>query len=169
MCLAPFCRKKGEMLHFEMAHTKSPRTRSRVKELQWIVRFIVLFFCNNQNMDTKQRGRNMESSYLAHISDQGETQSVLEHLRGTAALAQSFARPFGGDEQAFLAGMTHDIGKYSQAFQKHLHGAPIRVEHSTAGAVECWQRRQILAAFAVAGHHGGLPDGGSQTDSGDRQ
>ena len=110
----------------------------------------------------------MESSYLAHISDQGETQSVLEHLRGTAALAQSFARPFGGDEQAFLAGMTHDIGKYSQAFQKHLHGAPIQVDHSTAGAVECWQRRQILASFAVAGHHGGLPDGGSQTDSGDQ-
>lgn len=110
----------------------------------------------------------MKSSYLAHISARGETQSVLEHLRGTAALAQSFARPFGGDEQAFLAGMTHDIGKYSQAFQKHLHGAPMQVDHSTAGAVECWRRRQILASFAVAGHHGGLPDGGSQTDSGDQ-
>lgn len=110
----------------------------------------------------------MASSYLAHISAQGQTQSVFEHLCGTAALAKDFARPFGGEEQAKLAGMAHDIGKYSEAFQKRLQGAHIQVDHSTAGAVECWQRGQPFAAFAVAGHHGGLPNGGSQTDGPDQ-
>lgn len=111
----------------------------------------------------------MESSpYLAHISAAGQTQTVFEHLCGTASLARDFAQPFGGEEQAALAGLAHDIGKYSQGFQKRLRGAPIQVDHSTAGAVECWERRQIFAAFAVAGHHGGLPDGGSQMDGADQ-
>ena len=110
----------------------------------------------------------MTPSYLAHISANGQAQSVLEHLRGTASLAEDFARPFGAEKQARLVGLAHDIGKYSDAFQKRLHGAPIQVDHSTAGAVECWQRRKLFAAFAVAGHHGGLPDGGSQTDSPDQ-
>ncbi len=108
------------------------------------------------------------SPYLAHISATGQTQTVFEHLCGTASLAKDFARPFGGEEQAELAGLAHDIGKYSQGFQKRLKGAPIQVDHSTAGAAECWRRRQLFAAFAVAGHHGGLPDGGSQTDGPDQ-
>ena len=110
----------------------------------------------------------MTPSYLAHISVNGQAQSVFEHLLGTSSLAEDFAHPFGAEEQAKLAGLAHDIGKYSDAFQKRLHGAPIQVDHSTAGAVECWQRRQLFAAFAVAGHHGCLPDGGSQTDSPDQ-
>lgn len=110
----------------------------------------------------------MESSYLAHISIFGQEQSVLEHLRGTASLAKRFARPFDAEEQAEVAGLAHDIGKYSEAFQKRLQGADLQVDHSTAGAVECWQRGQPFAAFAVAGHHGGLPNGGSQSDSPDQ-
>lgn len=106
--------------------------------------------------------------YLAHIAKDFRKQSNLSHLRGTAALAKDFARPFGGEEQAELAGMAHDIGKYSDAFQKRLQGAHIQVDHSTAGAVECWRRGQPFAALAVAGHHGGLPDGGSQTDGPDQ-
>lgn len=103
------------------------------------------------------------SPYLAHISATGHTQNIFEHLYGTASLAKEFARPFSGEEQAELAGLAHDIGKYSAAFQARLHGGPV-TDHSTAGAAACWQRRQLFAAFAVAGHHGGLPDGGSQAD-----
>ena len=61
--------------------------------------------------------------FLAHISADGQrTQSVRDHLLGTAALAKAFARPFGGQEQAYLAGLLHDIGKYSDAFQRRLQG-----------------------------------------------
>ena len=58
------------------------------------------------------------AGFLAHQSeDKSRVQTVLEHLEGTAALAEQFASPFGGGEQARLAGMLHDIGKYSEAFQ----------------------------------------------------
>ena len=111
----------------------------------------------------------MESSpCIAHISDDERSQTVLAHLQNVALLAKSFAHPFSGDKQAELAGLAHDIGKYSDSFQNRLRGLPIRVDHSTAGAVECWGRGQPFAAFAVAGHHGGLPDGGSQTDGPDQ-
>lgn len=110
----------------------------------------------------------MESSpYLAHRTVTGQVQSVLEHLQGTALLAGEFARPFGGEEQAKLAGFAHDIGKYSAAFQKRLFGGT-KVDHATAGTVECWKCRQLFAAFAVAGHHSGLPNGGSQSDGPDQ-
>ena len=108
------------------------------------------------------------ASYLAHISDDKRTQSKYSHLTGTSACAKTFAASFGGQEQAELAGLAHDIGKYSEAFQRRLQGEAVRVDHATAGAVECWQRRQPFAAFAVAGHHGGLPNGGNQTDGPDQ-
>lgn len=109
-----------------------------------------------------------DNPFLAHIAEDGRTQTVFSHLAETSALAKEFARPFGGEGQAELAGLVHDIGKYTQAFQRRLRGAQIRVDHATAGAVECWRVRQPFAAFAVAGHHGGLPDGGSQTDGPDQ-
>lgn len=102
---------------------------------------------------------------LAHISEDNREQTILAHLQGTAKLAKEFARPFGGEDQAQLAGMAHDIGKYSSAFQKRLRGDPHMVDHTTAGAYECGRQGQIFAAFAVMGHHSGLPDGGTQADS----
>ena len=105
--------------------------------------------------------------FLAHISEDRERmQTVKEHLQGTAALAEAFARPFEGGEQAKLAGKLHDIGKYSREFQHRLEGGP-KVDHSTAGGKEAFQLRQLEAAFAVMGHHGGLPDYGGKNDTGD--
>lgn len=101
--------------------------------------------------------------YLAHIAGDGREQSVLEHLTGTARLAAGFASAFGAGEQGELAGLAHDIGKYSQGFQKRLHGGN-RVDHATAGGVECAKQNQLFAALAVMGHHGGLPDVGSRSD-----
>ena len=103
--------------------------------------------------------------FLAHISSDGRKQSVLEHLHGTAVKAAEFASAFGAEEQGQLAGMAHDIGKYSAAFQRRIQGAAEQVDHSTAGAAECAKINEPYAAFAVMGHHGGLPDGGSRTDS----
>lgn len=105
--------------------------------------------------------------YLAHRSEDGREQTVLQHLEGTAEQCAAFAAAFGAEEQGRLAGLSHDIGKYADAFQKRLDGSTQRVDHATAGAYECYRRRQPFAAFAVAGHHGGLPNGGGKGDSGD--
>lgn len=102
--------------------------------------------------------------YLAHISEDHRQQTVLEHLNGTAALSGRFAKAFGAEEMGRLAGLAHDIGKYSDAFQRRLQGGS-RVDHATAGAYECCRRGQLAAAFCVAGHHGGLPDGGGRGDT----
>ncbi len=103
--------------------------------------------------------------YLSHISKDGRKQTVLEHLTGTGELCADFASAFDAREQGLLAGMAHDLGKYSDAFQHRLQGDPRQVDHSTAGAVECIKLGQADAAFAVMGHHGGLPDGGARDDN----
>lgn len=101
--------------------------------------------------------------YLAHIAEDGREQTVLEHLKGTAELCGRFAAPFCSEELGRMTGLAHDIGKYSEAFQKRLHGGVI-VDHSTAGAFECRRNRPV--SFCIAGHHGGLPDGGGKADVG---
>lgn len=88
----------------------------------------------------------------AHVSEDGtRTQTVYEHLHNTAVLAAGFGKAFGAAEQAYLAGMLHDIGKYSAAFQRRLAGSAERVDHSTAGAKEAFARRQPEVAFCRCG------------------
>ncbi len=104
---------------------------------------------------------------LAHISEDGaRTQTIYEHLSGTAELAGAFAAPFGAQKEAAYAAQLHDIGKFSMNFQKRLHGGD-PVDHSTAGAQEAIKAGHIPAAFAIAGHHSGIPDGGNPHDSAD--
>jgi CRISPR-associated endonuclease/helicase Cas3 len=87
--------------------------------------------------------------------------------------AGEFAKQFNSEDWANLAGLWHDLGKYSNEFQHyiksvsgydaeaHLEGAPGRVDHSTAGAIHAIrqlnQHGRILA-YLIAGHHAGLPD-----------
>lgn len=103
-------------------------------------------------------------AYLAHLTEDGRTQTILEHLKGTASLCSAFAAAFDAEAQGQLAGMAHDIGKYSAAFQRRLHGGP-KLDHASAGAFECLKAQQLAAAFAISGHHGGLPDGGGRGDA----
>ena len=101
-----------------------------------------------------------EDAYLAHVAEDGRTQTVKGHLLGTARKSAGFAEGFGARLQGELAGKSHDIGKYTSGFQRRLREDGPKVDHSTAGAFECMKMLQVFAAFAVAGHHGGLPDGG---------
>ena len=79
---------------------------------------------------------------------------------------------FGAGKAAGVAGLLHDLGKYTGSFQKRLHGGP-SVDHATAGAkmVETLAETPIeramaqLIAYAIAGHHAGLPDMHSNSGS----
>ncbi len=108
--------------------------------------------------------------YIAHTrEDDLETQSIKEHSENTANRAKNFGNSFNNGDYAYMCGMLHDIGKYSAEFQKKLTNDPnIRVDHSTAGAIEVNKNIYIigkLLAYCIAGHHGGLPDGGSKSDT----
>ena len=98
--------------------------------------------------------------YYAHIRDDGAVQTVMEHLIGTAERCAAFAAAFREEKRGKLLGYAHDIGKCSEEFQRRLLGGP-KVDHATAGALECAKIREDLMACCVVGHHSGLPDFGS--------
>lgn len=107
-----------------------------------------------------------EEEFLAHLSEDGiRKQTVETHLRQTAELAGTFAAAFGCYEWGYGCGLLHDIGKYSNSFQKRIRGGSI-TDHATAGAQELWKNKNIVAAYCVAGHHSGLLDGGTISDGG---
>ncbi|MEP0828489.1 MAG: CRISPR-associated helicase Cas3' [bacterium] len=101
-------------------------------------------------------------------------QSLDSHLRQTAELAKKFAGNWQADEWGYLAGLWHDVGKYSKEFQERIRADNgqdthiefrSKVDHSTAGAQHADRTLKggygKAIAFAIAGHHGGLPDGNS--------
>lgn len=110
------------------------------------------------------------SAYIAHIDDEGREQPLLEHLQNVGDLAREFAAGFA-PEIAREIGKAHDLGKYSEDFQRRIRGVNISVDHSTAGGQYFLKRKNlskvdVLAAFCVMGHHAGLPDGGALRGSG---
>lgn len=114
--------------------------------------------------------------FLAHVRRDGEVfipHDLDEHLHGVGQRAEECAHEFGGGDWAQVAGLWHDLGKYSAEFQRriksvsgydpdaHLEGPVGRVDHSTAGAqhaVEQFGVHGRVLAYLIAGHHAGLPD-----------
>ncbi|NMA25051.1 MAG: CRISPR-associated endonuclease Cas3'', partial [Clostridiales bacterium] len=112
--------------------------------------------------------------YIAHLDkESGREQTIIEHLRGTAQLAKTFAVHFLAGEFIEKIALYHDLGKYSDKFQRRIRGEKIQVDHSSAGAKYLYEQNKavlgIVAAYCIAGHHGGLPDGGSQTQPQDSE
>lgn len=80
---------------------------------------------------------------IAHIRQiDGEIQSVKEHLLKVKELAENFGQKIGAKHIAGLAGVLHDMGKYTEEFKEYIlqavnnPGAPSKrgsVDHSTAG------------------------------------
>ena len=114
---------------------------------------------------------------LAHVKrnvgGEWEVHDLEDHLLGVARLAHNFADTFSGGEWAALAGIWHDLGKYSAEFQRyiaqvsgydpeaHIEGGPGRVDHSTAGALHAIAELGLHGrnlVYLIAGHHAGLPD-----------
>ncbi|AIQ56660.1 CRISPR-associated helicase/endonuclease Cas3 [Paenibacillus borealis] len=81
--------------------------------------------------------------YIAHIRESdGRIQTVTEHLLEVRALAEAFGEKLGVRHIAGLAGVLHDLGKYTEEFREYILAAvnnpdapPRRgsVDHSTAG------------------------------------
>lgn len=88
------------------------------------------------------------------------------HLRSVSRRAAAFAAIIGWDRVAEVAGLLHDIGKCSAAFQDYISGGSARgPDHSTAGAQEASRIFPAglgrMLAYVIAGHHAGLADSDS--------
>ena len=93
------------------------------------------------------------------------TQTVYDHLLGTARRAAQCLRSAGLEQAGYLAGLLHDMGKYTAEFQQYLAAEDPRkrgsVIHTFQGCrylMEHFHREHAacaeLLAFAVGAHHG---------------
>jgi len=102
----------------------------------------------------------MSTSVLAHSrSPSGRDDFLRCHLRDVANRAAEYASAFGASNEARLAGMLHDLGKYGTLFQRRLEGKERAIDHWSAGAwlaLTRYKLRGIAAALAIQGHHLGL-------------
>lgn len=108
--------------------------------------------------------------YYAHVISDTDKQTLADHLNGTAQKAAAYAIPELSGIAGF-AGAWHDIGKYAVAFQQKLDGQNNQYPHAAPGAIEIMEQTEIqqrpfacMLAYCIAGHHTGLPDGGSKYD-----
>lgn len=103
--------------------------------------------------------------FYAHSTertDRSDWQLLRDHLLSVGGLAAQSASPFGGESLAGIAGLLHDLGKYTAEFQGRLAGDFPRLDHATWGArVACERYGAIgqLLAYGIAGHHAGLANG----------
>ncbi len=105
-------------------------------------------------------------TYYAHTAElpdgsrdrnEGHWQPLATHLRKVAELAGKFAGPLDLGNEAELAGLLHDLGKYHPGFQQYLRRGRPRTPHAAAGAAVI-APRSTRVANVVAGHHAGLHD-----------
>ncbi len=110
--------------------------------------------------------------YAHSPNTSGAWHQLRDHLVGTAQLAAEFAAPFDGTGFASAIALLHDVGKASCVFSDYLRmcasdgsdaakaAFPVR-GHKTAGALLASSLHDhwgYLAATAILGHHGGMPN-----------
>lgn len=114
--------------------------------------------------------------YPAHIrkvDGKKYIQTVEEHCRGVAEIAAELLRDIGLEKTAYLSGMVHDLGKFSENFKNYIKkaadGEKVQrgsVNHTFAGVrflLEKHSDEQLsgfsdivleILAYAVGAHHG---------------
>ena len=76
-------------------------------------------------------------AFFAHSANRAGSDPELlkEHSLGVAERAAEYAASFGAQEEAWIAGLLHDLGKYSELFSKRLKGEVQGLDHWSAGAL----------------------------------
>jgi len=109
-----------------------------------------------------------QEKYIAHSkNEKGDEHDLKDHLSDVARMMEEFISDLTFKKVFRFTGLTHDLGKYQPAFQRYLREGGRRgsVPHASWGAGLSKKFSQVEAAFAIDGHHKGLPDKGDlQTD-----
>lgn len=106
--------------------------------------------------------------FYAHSADaHGRWHPLAEHLRSVGTTAGQLAAGWEWADEARLAGLLHDLGKYGDLFQQRLRGETSGLDHWSTGALEAWQSHKSLgAALAIEGHHLGLQPASALAEQG---
>lgn len=103
--------------------------------------------------------------YYAHTGsdpdDVSTWQTLSEHANEVARRAEAFAGKFDMGWWGHTLGLLHDAGKVSTGFRRRLEGGK-PVDHATAGAkiaIDRYGTCGQFMAYALCGHHGGMPNG----------
>ncbi len=128
-------------------------------------------------MDIKSFSDNYNDVFPAHIRKENDDlaiQTVSEHCKGTAAIASDCLRNVNLNKTAYVAGLLHDFGKYTENFKKYIWSAAkgesvVRgsVNHTFAGVKYLLDKYHLtentdnglatvseFIAFAIGSHHG---------------
>lgn len=96
-------------------------------------------------------------TFYAHSTpnpDKSDWQPLREHLEAVAEIAARNASAFSADALAHLAGLLHDLGKYTDEFQRRITGDAIRVDQAGPGGRKVSRPTRgawVETSFAVAG------------------
>lgn len=115
----------------------------------------------------------MYPAHIRKVDDKKYVQTVEEHCRGVAEIAAELLSDIGLEKTAYLAGMVHDFGKFSENFKNYIEkaadGEKVQrgsVNHTFAGVrflLEKHSDEQLsgfsdivleILAYAVGAHHG---------------
>ena len=112
-------------------------------------------------------------AHIRNVDGKKYIQTVEEHCRGVAEIAAELLSDIGLEKTAYLAGMVHDLGKFSENFKNYIEkaadGEKVQrgsVNHTFAGVrflLEKHSDEQLsgfsdivleILAYAVGAHHG---------------
>ncbi|OQK18696.1 hypothetical protein AU255_06440 [Methyloprofundus sedimenti] len=120
----------------------------------------------NQLADNEEI-KNIFYAHSTERSDKNDWQPLKQHLVNVGELTEGFAAAFNCAEYGKIAGLLHDLGKYTVEFQQRLEGKHPRVDHATWGAkiaLDKYGNGGYFMAYSIAGHHAGLANGDYRED-----
>jgi hypothetical protein len=105
----------------------------------------------------RRKDENYMAKYFAHSSNKAGSpwEPLNEHIQLVAERAEGYARTFDAGEEARIAGLWHDLGKYSDVFIKRLRGEVSGLDHWSIGAIatlHTFREKAIAVALAIQGH-----------------
>ena len=100
-----------------------------------------------------------DKTYIAHSANSsGIKQTMKDHCLGVSRFMRKFALSKSYADLYEFCGLIHDMGKYSEGFQKHVLGLNNKVRHAIYGAIYAKEKPLIEVSMPVYGHHAGLPN-----------
>jgi hypothetical protein len=113
----------------------------------WKQLYSTLRNCDNpapkSTLAHKERLMANNRRFYAHsgsCQDRSDWQFLDDHLIQVAKLAADFATIFNAAGLAHIAGLLHDLGKYTEKVQRRIAGENIRAEHAVQGARQAIER-----------------------------